>query len=344
MNLDKVYDELMAMIDDLRAGQRMAEGAIASLKEQTRGAQERSGNPISISDAAPINAEALTVTLEPIQSGSGDPSPTNIRPITGYTECEVVSADAASDPTASNTATISFGQTVYGGSVDFKTGAVTIDCQYAAYDGSEDWTMVSAGAGGAPYFRIAVNDASTDSTGACSSHFPWKTITSTNTDIGWRVFIPGGSTTTYIAIRPVGASSMAHVSDFTTWLAAQNTAGTPVQVCYDLAAAITLQLTPQELKLLKGTNNITTNGTTIRLTYQPDNVMGQILAVSEADDVSTLNAAKAYADSVVTITPALESGTKLVDYTISGTAGVLYGPSEQQATRKTTVKKSTKEE
>ena len=33
--------------------------------------------------------QKLEVAIEPVQSGSGDPSPTNIRPITGWTGCEV---------------------------------------------------------------------------------------------------------------------------------------------------------------------------------------------------------------------------------------------------------------
>ena len=33
---------------------------------------------------------ALTVGIEPVQAGSGDPSPTNVRPITGWTGCNVV--------------------------------------------------------------------------------------------------------------------------------------------------------------------------------------------------------------------------------------------------------------
>lgn len=42
-----------------------------------------SGNPISIDNASGFNAKSAKVTVLPIQSGSGDPSPTNIRPISG---------------------------------------------------------------------------------------------------------------------------------------------------------------------------------------------------------------------------------------------------------------------
>lgn len=42
------------------------------------------GNPISITDASGLNAKSCEVTFSPIQSGSGDPSPENIRPISGW--------------------------------------------------------------------------------------------------------------------------------------------------------------------------------------------------------------------------------------------------------------------
>lgn len=45
-----------------------------------------SGNPITITDAANIPCESLSMTIEPIQSGSGTPSIDNVRPISGLTE------------------------------------------------------------------------------------------------------------------------------------------------------------------------------------------------------------------------------------------------------------------
>lgn len=56
-----------------------------------------------------------------------------------------------------------------------------------------------------------------------------------------------------------------------------------VILVYPLATPQTYQLTPAELKLLKEQNTITTNGTTISLKYQPDNVIGEVKV--EVDDV-----------------------------------------------------------
>ena len=47
--------------------------------------QTESGSVVSINNARRRDAKSAVVTLQPIQSGSGDPSPDNIRPISGHT-------------------------------------------------------------------------------------------------------------------------------------------------------------------------------------------------------------------------------------------------------------------
>lgn len=44
---------------------------------------------VSIPDAAAAPVDSLTVGIEPVQTGSGDPSPDNVRPITGWTGAKV---------------------------------------------------------------------------------------------------------------------------------------------------------------------------------------------------------------------------------------------------------------
>lgn len=47
------------------------------------------GALLHITDALAKPLKKLVVNLEPVQSGSGDPSPENVRPITGHTGCDV---------------------------------------------------------------------------------------------------------------------------------------------------------------------------------------------------------------------------------------------------------------
>lgn len=43
----------------------------------------------TITDAAALPLNDLKVSIEPVQAGSGDPSPSNVRPISGWTECNI---------------------------------------------------------------------------------------------------------------------------------------------------------------------------------------------------------------------------------------------------------------
>lgn len=48
-----------------------------------------SGAVVSFSDGADLPLKSLSVDIEPVQSGSGDPSPSNIRPISGWNAVKV---------------------------------------------------------------------------------------------------------------------------------------------------------------------------------------------------------------------------------------------------------------
>lgn len=116
-------------------------GALAGAEAKAKGKMSaiiatESGAVVSFTaaDAAPV--ADLTAAIVPVQSGSGDPSPTNIRPISGWTECKVYRSGAAtSDPTIY---TVTFGSagTVYGGTLDVTTGKLTVTmANIASYNG-----------------------------------------------------------------------------------------------------------------------------------------------------------------------------------------------------------------
>lgn len=61
-----------------------------SLWDKLLVSESASGNPASFDDGADdVPVKSLKVSLEPIQAGSGDPSPTNIRPISGHSSVTV---------------------------------------------------------------------------------------------------------------------------------------------------------------------------------------------------------------------------------------------------------------
>ncbi|MBQ6986892.1 MAG: collagen-like protein, partial [Oscillibacter sp.] len=139
-----------------------------------------SGNPATFDDGYPANVRNLVVTLTPTQSGTGDPSPDNIRPISGVSSVTVtrtgknllnMTADsrtmggitftvdrAAGTVTANGTATqlVSFAV----GDFHFKAGTRYIlsgcpaggsSSTYYAYDGYADHGYFDYGSGTQPF-------------------------------------------------------------------------------------------------------------------------------------------------------------------------------------------------
>ena len=237
------------------------------------------GNPITITDAAALPAKSLVMTIEPIQSGSGTPSPDNVRPISGLTSGTVQTTDG----TDTNTATITFGTTVYGGSVNFNTGVCRVTYGIAnlgdivwTYQETNDTFRATAGAfenAGYPIKKNGIVDIK------CSIYPEQQ----------------GELTDKYIDQSNASSNIFIKDTDYGTDASAFKTAMDGVQLCYELATPTELTLTPAELELLKGNNTVTANGATISLTYQPDNLKGDIMTDVDAE----VDGAKAYTDAKV---------------------------------------------
>ena len=68
-------------------------GAINTLASATEITGTSSGSIASFDDGASMPLKELEVSIVPTQSGSGEPSPSNVRPISGWTECNVTRCD-----------------------------------------------------------------------------------------------------------------------------------------------------------------------------------------------------------------------------------------------------------
>lgn len=125
-----------------------------------------------------IPLKSLVTEIVPVQAGSGDPSPSNPRAISGHSDCVVTVSDGDS---TSRTTTISLGTTVYGGSLECVNGALTISKIYWEFDGSNDeaWQKVS----GTGKFYINIPDiVKTYNAGKISNIYPFSG--STNSSAG----------------------------------------------------------------------------------------------------------------------------------------------------------------
>ena len=166
----------------------------------------------------------------------------NICPITGWTGCEVWVKDEY-DTSLPATATVTFpdGQTVYGGTVDFTTGLLTVD--RASVDlGTLDWTL----SGSRFQSNSLIEDIKTSPTDyfsylLCSILKPDNSPITTQTK--------DNTIATYNKRLYALASAYGDATAFKNAMNGQ-------QLVYELATPITYQLTPQEIITLVGVNNI----------------------------------------------------------------------------------------
>lgn len=185
-----------------------------------------------------INYPSSVTTYEPYS---------NICPISGRTECEVYVSPTTSE-TDAEVYTTSLGRTVYGGTLEQVGGQLTDS--YAMLDlGTLNW------AGSQTLWSAQVSLNHTNGTPAiCSQYEDVGNISTSNMTNG------------QIQTR----SNYVFICD-TNYTDAQTfkTAMSGVQLCYELSTPTTYQLTPTEVALLKGNNNVWSDGD-VTLEYGQD--------------------------------------------------------------------------
>lgn len=163
------------------------------------------------------------------------------------------------EPYQGETFSASFGQTVYGGTVDVNTGAMTVDHVVKTFDGSETFTYHDVETAG-HIFRYFMADTPIDtlyeSNLICDRYAP-------------TTFHGRKEKSAYISIA-------GHVDfidsnyDAETWPAyvkEQYEAGTPLTICYKLANPYTVQLDPVQVEALAGANTLFTDADGLTVGY-----------------------------------------------------------------------------
>ena len=208
-----------------------------------------SGTMVHITDALAKAALSVLVDIDPVQAGSGDPSPDNVRPITGWTGVNVYVSPTQDQQDATTYAVdwTSEAGTVYGGTLDVTNGVLTVD--RASVDLT---TGMAEGVAGSGYvFYKSLENA--------------KTVPNSQ--------IAPVSSEAYVAIRfNAISSSVKHISIRDNGAIYVNTGSADVQpigkAVYELATPITYQLTPQEVQMLLGENYVwSSSGDTVSVTY-----------------------------------------------------------------------------
>lgn len=228
------------------AGEESGGGADLDIYGEASGTAEA-----SFSDGAEASLVKCIVEIEATQSGSGTPSPDNIRPISGHTDVTVTVASTSGG--SGEDTTVSLGRTVYGGTLDVTTGELTVDKGYKLYtgDASENWIYTSSL--NRVYINIAdairPSDYAEIQSNILHYSLPQKDYGSYINDQG-----------NLIVYAP---STITSASDWKTWLTSNN-----IEVVYELATPQTYNLTPTQVETLLGQNYVSHDGGgTISLVY-----------------------------------------------------------------------------
>ena len=168
-----------------------------------------------------------------------------------------------------NTATLTFGTTVYGGQVDFKTGKVRVTHKMVTIDNVNKLLNFATSADYGAYARISdTTDCKVDSSkilGLCSKarYVSFNDRLNATKEYN-RVWNDTNNNTVFVR-----AKYDANVQTVNELYSIFENA----QVCYELATPIELTLSPANLTLLKGYNYITGDGN-IDLVYIPESISG----------------------------------------------------------------------
>lgn len=208
-------------------------------------------------------------------------------------QLEKGSTATAYEPYHADTFNTDFGQTVYGGMLDWNTGVLTVDRVMIAMSGSETPKNISV-LGDFVRFTLPVSPAGVEyvintTDGACS-HVPYKMHWSEQSA---HAYVNANSLAMILPKSLTGTTDSA----IAAYLAAQYTAGTPVQIAYRLAAPTTIQLTPQQILALEGLNTVYTDLDSNYAEFGHDSLSG--LGAASDHDLKNLTSRVTTAESKI---------------------------------------------
>lgn len=232
-DLDKVYEALKWALVNIET-------------EET----EEGENTVSFDTDLTEDLVSLKVGLTATQSGTGNPSPDNVRPITGYSSMNL--------NVNGNNITITLGQTVYGGLLDITNGILTITKNYISITQVQNKSEDATGYfwyGSTSYYTIPAI-LGLNFGAMCNRLVTTSNLNRTSPE-GYYTFFENG----IIRWKEEGALS---INEYNTYLASN-----PLEIAYTLRTPIIISLTPEQISTIKGINTITTdtNGN-VEVTYK----------------------------------------------------------------------------
>lgn len=183
----------------------------------------------------------------------------------GYVTPQIEAGTAATDyePYQAETLTADLPETVYGGSLDWTTGVLTVNKAKFIADGvNNKATNMYQTSGGVYYASFGLPESSIQTVNKPNNPLSDKFIAKSKIAAG-NCYITGATNKTLI-ITPA-EQTLTTVEAVNAWLV-----DNPTTFIYDLAEPYTIQLTPQQLTLLKGSNTVWSSTGDTELTYVAD--------------------------------------------------------------------------
>jgi len=260
-------DEMAESIETLQTDMTAVNEDVSDLKSGfsdlyntayvTDSASGATANFIDGADDVPV--KSLKVNIDPIQLGSGDPSPDNIRPIRGWDAVKVYHSGENTEEATEYYISLTSAGTVYGGTLDVVSGELTVD--KAIVDlGTLNWVLENG------VFRLNTDIGAKKETNqnavanmVCSNYKTISQKAMSNADSSVK------------AIAGLNWSNGVRVLDgsYSTALAFK-TAMAGVQLVYELATPTVHSLTPTEIKSLLSINNVWSDAGDVEVEYRAD--------------------------------------------------------------------------
>lgn len=219
---------------------------------------EATGNPIVLPEYKSL--VKLKTTFSPKQAGTGDPSPDNVRPISGWGSVKVTVSNGG----ASHDYDVPLPETIYGGTVDTVTGVGSEEWGFISFDGTEKWYTFSQGVALANWVtNQAVHVSQVDIGNLCNE----ATYTTNNIGtIPQKGFFADHNLNNVTWIVFSGYN----LNEWKSYLEQQATAGTPVTVCYKLATPEPFEVSKISIPSLGSENTFFTNGENMDIIYKKE--------------------------------------------------------------------------
>jgi hypothetical protein len=205
------------------------------------------GSIVTFNSTYPFPLDACKISFSASQSGTGDPSPTNVRPISGVSSITLGANGSAT--------VIDLDGTRYGGYVDAVSGVLTL--LWKRIDmGTLSWSYITDYAN--PYFDSGVTGRKEGTEFLCDMY----------KYVGIRAYATAGDMNNYECSSHNSATRVFIRDDRYTTAQTFTQEVTGHYIVYELATPITIQLTPQQLSTIIGNNTFSTDTGTLEIKYQ----------------------------------------------------------------------------